>query len=56
MKGRISWIGLLVVCGIGVSGIGTAVRSETVEQFRATVKSDRAKWAEIVKSSGAKID
>jgi tripartite-type tricarboxylate transporter receptor subunit TctC len=39
-----------------LSGIGTAVRSETVEQFRATVKSDRAKWAEIVKSSGAKID
>ena len=37
-------------------GIGTAVRSETLEQFRATVKSDRAKWAEIVKTSGAKID
>lgn len=39
-----------------LAGIGTAVRSETVEQFRATVKSDRAKWAEIVKVSGAKID
>ena len=25
-------------------------------QFRATVKADRAKWAEIVKASGAKID
>ena len=37
-------------------GIGTAVRSETLEQFRATVKADRAKWAEIVKTSGAKID
>jgi tripartite-type tricarboxylate transporter receptor subunit TctC len=37
-------------------GIGTAIRSETVEQFRATVKADRAKWAEIVKTSGAKID
>jgi tripartite-type tricarboxylate transporter receptor subunit TctC len=37
-------------------GIGTTVRSETVEQFRATVKADRAKWAEIVKASGAKID
>jgi tripartite-type tricarboxylate transporter receptor subunit TctC len=39
-----------------LTGIGTAVRSETVEQFRATVKTDRAKWAEIVKTSGAKID
>ena len=37
-------------------GIGTTVRSETLEQFRATVKADRAKWAEIVKASGAKID
>jgi tripartite-type tricarboxylate transporter receptor subunit TctC len=37
-------------------GIGTSVRSETLEQFRATVKADRAKWAEIVKTSGAKID
>ena len=33
-----------------------SVRSETLEQFRATVKADRAKWAEIVKASGAKID
>ncbi len=39
-----------------LAGIGTASRSETVEQFRATVKADRAKWAEIVKASGAKID
>jgi tripartite-type tricarboxylate transporter receptor subunit TctC len=39
-----------------IAGIGTAVRSETLEQFRATVKSDRVKWAEIVKTSGAKID
>jgi tripartite-type tricarboxylate transporter receptor subunit TctC len=39
-----------------LSGIGTASRSETVEQFRATIKADRAKWAEIVKASGAKID
>jgi tripartite-type tricarboxylate transporter receptor subunit TctC len=37
-------------------GIGTAVRSEALEQFRATVKADRVKWAEIVKTSGAKID
>ena len=39
-----------------LSGVGTASRSETVEQFRATIKSDRARWAEIVKASGAKID
>ncbi len=39
-----------------LAGIGTSVRSETLEQFRATVKADRAKWADIVKASGAKID
>ena len=39
-----------------LAGIGTSVRSETLEQFRATVKADRAKWAEVVKVSGAKID
>lgn len=39
-----------------LSGIGTAVRSETLDQFRATLKADRGKWAEIVKASGAKID
>jgi len=39
-----------------LAGIGTASRVETVEQFRATVKADRAKWAEIVKASGAKVD
>jgi tripartite-type tricarboxylate transporter receptor subunit TctC len=39
-----------------LAGIGTSVRSETLDQFRATVKADRAKWAEIVKASGAKID
>ena len=39
-----------------LASIGTASRSESVEQFRATVKSDRAKWGEIVKASGAKID
>ena len=39
-----------------LAGIGTASRSEAVEQFRATIKADRAKWAEIVKASGAKVD
>ena len=48
--------GLGVGGGGGFAGIGTSVRSETLDQFKATVKSDRAKWAEIVKVSGAKID
>ena len=39
-----------------LASIGTASRSESVEQFRATIKADRARWAEIVKASGAKID
>ena len=39
-----------------LSDIGTSVRGETLEQFRSTLKADRAKWAEIVKASGAKID
>jgi tripartite-type tricarboxylate transporter receptor subunit TctC len=39
-----------------LASVGTASRSESVEQFRATIKADRAKWAEIVKTSGAKID
>jgi tripartite-type tricarboxylate transporter receptor subunit TctC len=39
-----------------ITGIGTSVRSESLEQFRATVKTDRVKWAEIVRTSGAKID
>jgi tripartite-type tricarboxylate transporter receptor subunit TctC len=37
-------------------GLGNTPRHETVEQFRATVKADRAKWAEVVKASGASID
>ncbi len=39
-----------------MSGVGNAIRSETVAQFRETVKKDRAMWAEIVKRSGASID
>lgn len=35
---------------------GNTVRYETVEQFRATVKADRAKWAAVVKSVGARIE
>ena len=36
--------------------LGNVPRYETAEQFRATVKADRAKWAEVVKASGASID
>ena len=36
--------------------LGNTPRAETVEQFRATVKADRAKWAAVVKESGASID
>jgi tripartite-type tricarboxylate transporter receptor subunit TctC len=36
--------------------LGNIPRYETIEQFRATVKSDRAKWADVVKASGASID
>ncbi len=36
--------------------LGNTPRYETVEQFKATVKRDRAKWAEVVKAVGAKVD
>jgi tripartite-type tricarboxylate transporter receptor subunit TctC len=36
--------------------LGNTPRVETVEQFRATVKSDRQKWAAVVKTTGATID
>ena len=36
--------------------LGNTPRYETPEQFRATVKADRAKWAAVVKSVGATID
>ena len=36
--------------------LGNTPRYETPEQFRATVKADRAKWAVVVKASGATID
>jgi tripartite-type tricarboxylate transporter receptor subunit TctC len=36
--------------------LGNTPRYETVEQFKATVKADRAKWAEVVKAAGATID
>lgn len=36
--------------------MGNTPRWEPVEQFRATVKADRARWAEVVRASGAKIE
>ncbi len=35
---------------------GNSVRLETPEQFRATVKANRLKWAEVVKAAGIRID
>ena len=35
---------------------GNTPRWESPEQFRATVKADRAKWAVVVKASGATVD
>ena len=36
--------------------LGNTPRYETPEQFRATVKADRARWASVVKQVGATID
>ena len=42
--------------GIAAARLGNTPRWETIEQFTATVKRDRAKWAEVVKAVGAKVD
>lgn len=39
-----------------LAAIGNAVRYETPEQFKATIKRDRALWAGVVKSTGATVD
>ncbi len=36
--------------------LGNTPRYETLDQFKATVKADRTKWAEVVKQVGAKVD
>ena len=36
--------------------LGNTPRYETLQQFKETVKRDRAKWAEVVKAAGATID
>jgi tripartite-type tricarboxylate transporter receptor subunit TctC len=39
-----------------LEGAGNTVRLETPEQFRATVKANRQKWAEVVKAANISID
>ncbi|MEQ1773471.1 MAG: tripartite tricarboxylate transporter substrate binding protein [Burkholderiales bacterium] len=39
-----------------LTDLGNTPRIETAEQFRATVKNDRVKWATVVKSTGASVD
>jgi len=39
-----------------LADLGNTARWETIEQFTATVKRDRAKWADVVKAVGAKVD
>ena len=39
-----------------LADLGNTPRYETLEQFKATVKADRAKWAAVVKAIGATID
>jgi tripartite-type tricarboxylate transporter receptor subunit TctC len=36
--------------------LGNTPRYETLDQVKATVKRDRAKWAEVVKAVGARVD
>ena len=36
--------------------LGNTPRYETLDQVKATVKADRAKWADVVKQVGAKVD
>ncbi len=39
-----------------LEGTGNAVRLETPEQFRVTVKNNRQKWAEVVRAANITID
>jgi tripartite-type tricarboxylate transporter receptor subunit TctC len=39
-----------------LADLGNTPRYETLDEFRATVKRDRAKWSEVVKSVGATIE
>jgi tripartite-type tricarboxylate transporter receptor subunit TctC len=39
-----------------LTGSGNSIRYETPEQFKATIRTDRVRWAEVVKAAGATID
>jgi len=39
-----------------LEGTGNTVRLETPDQFRATVRSNRQKWAEVVRAANITID
>ena len=39
-----------------IESMGNTVRVETPEQFKATVKANRAKWAEVVKAANIQIN
>ena len=39
-----------------LEGAGNSVRLETPDQFRATVKANRAKWAEVVRAAHISLD
>jgi tripartite-type tricarboxylate transporter receptor subunit TctC len=39
-----------------LADLGNTPRYETLDEFKATVKRDRAKWSEVVKSVGATIE
>ena len=39
-----------------IESMGNTVRIETPEQFKATVKANRAKWAEVVKAANIQIN
>ena len=39
-----------------LEGTGNIVRLETPDQFRATVKANRAKWAEVIREANISID
>jgi tripartite-type tricarboxylate transporter receptor subunit TctC len=39
-----------------LNGAGNSVRIETPQQFRETVKADRARWTQVVRQVGVTID
>ena len=39
-----------------LAGVGANIAGGTPEDFAAAIKADSAKWADVVKHSGAKLD